>query len=137
MQKTKDAIVFTRSGFCQACYYANRPQRGEYVLVYGSSTQRLHIKQIAHFGTRGFTPWIITLEGVTQDGLFKLYYSCGVVGCDCDIEEKFYLHGKEVSEDDDYDDTKVFPIFKKAHTLYLTGPQYHALKNFKDTGYEV
>lgn len=139
MQKTVQPVVFSRTMFCEKCFYAKRPEKGSLYFVFGGKSQHIKILEAQKYGTAGFTPHIISYEGITTDGRIKLNICCGMVGCDMDVEEKFYdSYGKQVDEDDESAVTRnYYPVFLSAKTVYMEALQYASIKKWKDTGYEI
>lgn len=50
------ATIVTRTGFCQACYDADRPRLGNSFLVEGSTGKKLKVIKAIHYGKRGYVP---------------------------------------------------------------------------------
>jgi len=139
MQKPEKAIVLSRTMYCESCKKAGRPRLGEQFLVFGGTSQKLYLHKAEHTAPFGFTPHIISFEGFLKDGRAKLIVSCGMIGCDTDIDEVFLdKHGKRVDEDDD-SAVKMdkMPIFLKSRIIYMEALEYAALKKFKDSGYKL
>jgi hypothetical protein len=75
--------TITRIGYCAKCYKANKPEKGQPFLLFGSSSNDYKMG-IVHkdYPERGLTPHLFTLIRVSAD-CKSVYYKevCCMAGC--------------------------------------------------------
>jgi hypothetical protein len=109
--------------WCEKCFKANRPLKGNRFVVFGSTSQSLLAKIAHHDGLAGFTPHIITLIQPVKykEGKIELIECCGV--CEAGYE---------------YKNKSIIFFFKQSRHLYLSKEDFNALfMKWVRTGYEI
>ena len=119
--KSSNPVVFTVTMFCENCHKNKLPKKGIHFLVFGHDSQELHLHKASRDGHFGYTPHIITVDSVLPDGRFKVFASCGIIGCGWSLK---------IGEDEDF-----IPDCLLARTIYLEALEYSALKKYRDDDY--
>ena len=117
--------MFTRTAFCEVCSKKGRPAKDDIYVVYGASHKEVFIlKNPRNVSIKlvGFTPHLITVEGVNKDGSVNLDLVCGMNGCGISIFRQM----------EDYD-----WIINKSRKATISEADFKKLYEYKDLGYRL
>jgi hypothetical protein len=117
--------MFTRTAFCEACSKKGRPQKDDIYFVYGASHKKMTPHQILKgvpLKLAGFTPHLITVEGVNADGTVNLDLVCGMGGCGVSIFKHL----------DEYD-----WVINHSRKTTISEADFKKLYEYKDLGYRL
>lgn len=124
MEKEKKLVTMSRVWFCPKCATRGSPKTDDMFMVFGSSNNDFHIFQIGDqtkLCQAGFTPHIIQVQQVTEKGIV-ITHSCGISGCDVNIEKIDGQWGYE---------------FLHVDNSFISHESFKALVQFTDTGYKL
>ena len=80
----KKHITVCRVAYCEECYKNHRPSKQDIFCTIGRTHQKYTVRVVEYWGTRGFTPHIITITSIEQDKVIFTSY-CAIHGCGCNI----------------------------------------------------
>lgn len=117
--------MFTRTAFCEACSKKGRPQRDDIYVVYGASHQEVFMLRNPRsipVNLAGFTPHLITVDGVNADESVNLDLVCGMNDCGVSIFKHL----------DDYD-----WVINSSRKITISKADFKKLYEYKDLGYRL
>lgn len=80
----KKHITVCRVAYCEECYKNHRPSKQDIFCTIGRTHQKYTVRVVEYWGTRGFTPHIITITSIEHDKVIFTSY-CAIHGCGCNI----------------------------------------------------
>lgn len=114
--------TITRCGFCETCFYNNRPTRKDYFAVKGGKTNKYYVHKVDSPHKAGYVPMIFTLE---KSDTKYVYFSqvCSICGCGLELQY-------------DAQDKAYINVLTVTHSK-MSIKDWNALVMFKDTGYRL
>lgn len=94
-------ITICRVAFCEECYKQKRPCKQDIFCVIGRTHQKYMVYSVAYWGTRGFTPHIMTITKIDGEYVYFSSY-CAIHECGCNItyseeREKFLIEPTHIT----------------------------------------
>ncbi len=117
--------MFTRTAFCEACSKKGRPLKDDIYVVYGASHQEVYMLRNPRnvpLKLAGFTPHLITVEGLNLDGSVNLDLVCGMKDCGITIFKRL----------EEYD-----WVVNKSRKTTISEADFKKLYEYKDLGYRL
>lgn len=114
-------LVICRTMYCPKCHTTDHPTKGDYLVVYGSNSNKMFFYKTGTYGIIGFTPHLIFYDfpKIVKNGKVHITCSCGI--CETVFDEDF---------------NKI--IVKKTREYDLPEKDFNALFfKWKRTGYEI
>ncbi len=123
----KPVLTFCRTMFCVDCFRAGRAFKGDHFFTIGSTNQELEFRKASKWGVKGFTPHIITFDGVLPGNRVAIIASCAMLDCGWEL-----LPNPSGNEED-------MPVSncKIARSIVLDKFDYLALRDSRSTEYHL
>lgn len=118
--------MFTRTAFCEDCYKKGRPHKNDIFGVYGQDNNKIWVDKLqndVHVKNLGFTPHIMTVEGVNLDGTVHLDICCCMQKCG------IYFSKNSAG---------IYEVnFIKSRKIDISEQDFKSLYSYKDFGYKL